>query len=594
MLLAFCLLLGLALAVLAWRRPRQRQRSLRVLASMVAAGALWLAAFPPVRQLPAARAEAILLTEGYSADTLQAVLRQVGAGTPVWAYAEATSPKARSLASLLTLAEQRPPLQRLHVLGAGLPAAELAIVRSIPLRLHAGPHFVGFTSAYWPARLTLGKTLIVEGAIASPDASTPAAWVVLYAAGAGRDSVRLPTGGGPFRLHYQPKTTGLAQYELRLRRPGQRLLSEPVPLEITAPTLPAVLLLTATPSFEFKFLKNHLAEAHYPVALRTSVSRGLVQTDFVNHPTQALDRLTPALLSHFAVIIADAATLATLSSAETQALQSAISAGRLGLVTLADAAPLPRNAPARADFVVQPRPTSPATLAPALIRWPDAPGAVRAPLPAQLRATAAVRPLVTGPAGMLLAARRRVGLGQVAVSVVPETFRWALQGHTPAYASFWSGVLAAAVPPPPAADSWHTGTRWPRQQQPLTLHLTGTMPTSPPTVAPLTGGPTVRLALRQDIRLPEWSTATFWPGAAGWHEVRGPHHITHRFYVYPEGAWQGPAQQEKQQAFAAHNAAISKARPTTAVSTAAEPWPAGWFFGLFLLAAGYLWLEEKL
>jgi hypothetical protein len=28
--------------------------------------------------------------------------------------------------------------------------------------------------------------------------------------------------------------------------------------------------------------------------------------------------------------------------------------------------------------------------------------------------------------------------------------------------------------------------------------------------------------------------------------------------------------------------------------TVPEPWPVGWFFGLFLLAAGYLWLEEKL
>jgi hypothetical protein len=25
-----------------------------------------------------------------------------------------------------------------------------------------------------------------------------------------------------------------------------------------------------------------------------------------------------------------------------------------------------------------------------------------------------------------------------------------------------------------------------------------------------------------------------------------------------------------------------------------QPWPAGWFLGLFLLAAGFLWLEEKL
>ena len=122
-LLAFCLLLGIGLLALAWQRPRQRQRLLRMLAGAMAVGALWFTAFPPLRPLPAARAEAILLTEGYAPDTLRQLLRQLGAGTPVWAYGEVEMPdKAKPLASLLTLAEQRPALRRLHLLGQGLPA----------------------------------------------------------------------------------------------------------------------------------------------------------------------------------------------------------------------------------------------------------------------------------------------------------------------------------------------------------------------------------------------------------------------------------------------------------------------------------------
>lgn len=597
-LLACCLLLGTGLMVLAWQRPRTRQRGLRVLACGVAAGALWLTAFPPLRQLPAAQAEAILLTDGYSPDTLRQLLRQLGAGTQTWVYGNVKAPtKARPLTSLLTLAEQKPALRRLHVLGTGLPAAELPLLRNIPLSIHAGQPFAGFTTAYWPAKLTLGGTLLVEGTVAKASISSagPAAWVVLHADGAGRDSVPLPKGGGSFRLHYRPKATGLTQYELQLRRPGQGLISEPLPLEITESARPTVLLLVATPSFEFKFLKNYLAEAHYPVALRTSISRGLVQTDFVNQPTLPLDHLTPALLAHYAIVIADAATIAALSGPEAQALQTAISAGRLGLITLAEAAPLPSTALARADFGVQPRTTAPATAAPVPVNWPDAPGAVQASLPAQLRASAALRSLITGPAGLLLAARRRVGLGQVAVSVVPETFRWGLQGHSSEYASFWTRLLAAVAPPPPVAAAWHTGTRWPRPHLPLTLHLAGALPGSAPTVTPLAGGPTIHLALRQDTRLPEWSTAQFWPLAAGWQAVQGPGRAVYHFYVYPAGAWAGPELLERQQALASYNASIAKASATApAAVMITESWPTGWFFGLFLLAAGYLWLEEKL
>ena len=575
--------------VLAWQRPRQRQRLGRMLAGAVATGALWLTAFPPLRHLPAAQAEAILLTDNYSPDTLRQLVRQLGAGTPVWAYGDVKLPaKAKPLASLLTLREQRPALRRLHVLGQGVAAAELPTLGQLPLRLHPGAPFAGFRAAFWPAKLSLGETLKVEGSVTAPAGAGPA-WVVLRAAGTGRDSVKLPTGSGAFRLRYPPKAAGLATYELLLRRPNQPLLTEPVPVEITTPALPAVLLLTATPSFEFKFLKNYLAEAHYPVALRTSVSRGLVQTDFVNQPALALDRLTPALLARYQVLIADAATLAALTAAETQALQTTVSAGRLGLITLAEAAPLPRAVPGRADFTVRARPAAPAALL--ALSWPDAPGEARAPLPAQLQSHPNLRPLITGPNRVLVAASRRVGLGFAVVSAVPETFRWALQGHAPVYASFWNRLLTAAVPPAAVAATWRTSS-WPHVTQPLTLHLAAAFPVAPPTVAALAGGPAARLALRQDTRLPEWSTAQFWPGAAGWHQVRGPKPATHNFYVYPAAAWLGPELAERQQAVTQRTTAFT-ASPAVQI-TLTEPWPAGWFFGLFLLAAGYLWLEEKL
>lgn len=587
-LLAGCVALGLGLMALAWTRPRRRQRMLRGLASGVAGAALWFSAFPPMRGQPAARAEAIVLTDGYAPDTLQRLRRQLGAGTAVWYYGDAAAPRpARPLASLLTLAEQRPALRRVHVLGQGLAAAELPALGAAAVRWHPGRAFAGFQTAFWNQQLVLGQTLELEGTVVA-DARQPV-WVCLRAAGAGRDSVALPTGGA-FRLRYRPKTAGLTRYDLLLRRAGRVLAAEPVPVEVMPPVLPAVLLLAATPSFEFRFLKNHLGEAHYPVALRTSVSRGLVQTDFVNQPARTLDRLTPALLARYGVVVADAATLAALPGPETQALQAAVRAGRLGLVTLAEAAPLPRTTPARPDFSVLARPAAQA--APQPLAWPGAPGPARAPLPAQLQAGSAIRPLVMGPSRVVAAASRRVGLGFVVVSVVPETFRWVLQGNTPVYASFWNRLLTAAVPPAMPAAAWRTGTHWPRPTQPLTLHLAGPLPASAPTVAPLAGGPAVRLALRADVRLPEWSTAPYWPAVAGWHQVRGPGRAACSFYVYPASAWPGPEQQERRQAVALHGAA--RAAAVADAGTTSEPWPAGWFFGLFLLAAGYLWLEEKL
>jgi hypothetical protein len=113
-----------------------------------------------------------------------------------------------------------------------------------------------------------------------------------------------------------------------------------------------------------------------------------------------------------------------------------------------------------------------------------------------------------------------------------------------------------------------------------------------PTVHPLAGGPAVQVALAQDTRLPEWSTAQYWPQAAGWHQISGPGRAAYNFFVFDSAAWRGPELAERQQAMTQLTAAPTPSfQPSDHVS---QPWPAGWFFGLFLLAAGFLWLEEKL
>jgi hypothetical protein len=587
-IVASCVLLGACLLALAWRRPDHRRRGLRLLASLVAPAALWLAAYPPLRAVPAARAEAILLTPGYSPDTLQQLRRQLGAGTPVWSYEVAPPTGTKLLPSLLSLAEQRPTLRRLHLLGQGVPTADLPALGGVALASHPTAGAALFKTATWSRQVTLGQYLVVEGATSQLPSAGPA-WVSLHAAGAGRDSVRVPAGGGSFRLRYQPRVAGLAVYQLVLRQADRAASPEPVPVEVVPASQPAVLLLAATPSFEFKFLKNSLAATGRAVALRSTVSRGLVQTEFLNQPTQSLDHLTPTLLSRYAVVVADVATLASLPGGESQALRAAVQQGRLGLVALADPAPLPTALPGRAGFVVQPLPVAGAVPQP--LGWADAPAAVKSLLPARLKASAEAQPLITGPSAAVVVASQRVGLGTVVVSIVPETFRWSLQGQAAAYASYWSQLLTAATPPPAAVPTWQVLAAWPRPHTAVPLQLAGGPASASASVRTLAAGPAVQLPLAQDPRLPEWRTAQFWPGASGWHRVQGPGATTASFYIFDPASWRGPEQTARALALAARPAQQVGAATQ---ATVAQPWPAAWFFGLFLLAAGFLWLEEKL
>ncbi|QNH62061.1 hypothetical protein [Hymenobacter sediminicola] len=587
-LLIACLLLALGLAVAAWKRPDPRRRAARVVASILAVAALWLTAYPPHRTSTVPQAEAILLTSGYQPDTLSALLRRLGPATRIWRYQPNTSAAVRSdtpsVARLGILREQQPVLRQLHVLGTGLPPAvmpELGSIRVIP---HTPPAFTGFQTAYWNRSVELGQPLLLEGFFTS--SARTAVWVRLQSAGATQDSVRLPGGRGAFRLRYTPKTAGRLVATLSAGPTARLLAQEPVPAEVL-PTRPLrVLLLAATPSFELKFLKNHLAVQQHAVAWRAGISRGLTQTEFSNHPTTDLNRLTSALLARFDVLIADAAVLASCAPSETQALRSAQRTGGLGLILLAESATLPKAALAP-GIRVQMQPGAgidrPRRLAEV---------AATAVVPATLQLNDTAQPLFS-VAGLVrpVAAAQRLGQGTVVVTTLPETYPWLLQNTPAPYNTYWSRLLTAAARPAEYSSRWTVVTPWPRLGLPVTVQLSATVrPTRAPVVSDATGKPLAQLALLQDTGLPEWNTATYWPAQTGWQQLQRPGQVNQWVYVFGKNHWLGPQQQSWAQMALSAQSVSSK--PVLLAVTVA--WPVGWFFALFVLAAGFLWLEEKL
>jgi hypothetical protein len=592
--LILCVLLAMSLSVAAWRRANRSRLGLRVGAGLLAATGLWLLAFPPSKPLRAATTEALLLTDGYSPDTLRHLLQRLGPGTRFWRYAApAASPDTPTLSNLAALRQRLPSLQRLHVLGQGLPAADLSELGSLGLVMHYSAPRPGFRMAVWARSTQVGQPWAVEGYLDNAGVKEPI-WVRLRAAGGLRDSVRLPAGRGPFRLQFTPKVAGRTVYELDAHATaasGLRIDPEPLPLDVVPARPLHLLLLAATPSFEFRFLKEHLARQGHAVALRVGLSRGLTQTEFLNQSASNIGQLTPTLLTHTDVVVADAASLAALSGSETSALQAALRNGQSGLVLLADPVPtLPRALPARPDFVLQVQ-SAKAAQEPQALHWAAA-GPAKALVPATLRPTPALRALITTQGQQPVAAARRLGLGQLVVTTVTETFPWVLQGNTVAYASYWSQLLSAAVPPAAPAATILPENPWPRPDAPVTIQTTA-LASGPITIRSAAGQP-AQVALQQDEVVPEWSVGTYWPSTSGWHQASGQG-TSSWFYVFTKQQWQGPEASFRQQAAARWQAQHpSASQPVVAGTTATEPWSRWWGFGLFLLGSGLLWLEEKL
>ncbi|WP_400192595.1 hypothetical protein [Hymenobacter sp. B81] len=597
--LAFYLTLGLlgllTLLLLGqvWRRPNQQRRPARLAASVLAVAALGCLLLPPQRdKTPAATDSLLLLTEGVPADSLRYWQRRLGS-VPRYRFAPPSANRAPgTISSLAELNRRFPQLRQLHVLGQGVPAADLnQLAPAVRVTMHPTWPAAAFRMASWSRELNLGEALRIEGHFAA-DQRGPVQ-LYLYAAGRARDSVRLPTGSGAFSLRYQPRITGPQLLQLEARRQGRTLAAEPVATVVQPPRPLRLLLLAGSPSFEQNLLKNHLTARGHVLAQRLTIGRGLQQTAFHNLPPHSLSRLTPELLSRYDVLLTDNESLTALSGPESQALARALRTDGLGLVLTAGAGPLPASLPGKSAFQLAAQAMAPEQATP--LRWSDGRGSM--PLPAVLGAGPLLRPLVQTAKGTgLAAAAYRAGWGSVVVATPTETYRWLLGGQTATYDAYWARLLTAAARPLATTPRWHVNA-YISPHEPLTIRLAGSTPAVAAEVrAP--SGQLTRVGLRSAVSGPAQATALFWPRHSGWHTVRLPGQAPTSFFVLDSAGWLAPIISHRWQA-AQQRAVPSSAHAGSGTGEDQAPdqepvVPLFWFYGLFVLSAGFLWLEEKL
>ncbi|KAA9331383.1 hypothetical protein F0P96_14145 [Hymenobacter busanensis] len=582
-----CGLLGILLVAQALRRPDGRRRIVRVLVSVLLPVALWLSVFPP--SVPTSEQEtqaAILVTDGTPADSLRFWQRRLGAAVPVLRYTPGhVSADSTRLTGLYALRTQHPQIRQLHVLGHGLPAADVGLAPP-EIKLIAHPQWParGFRHASWAPTLPLGDVLRVEGRFVSANANPTLLY--LRSAGVVQDSLRLPAGNASFTLQARLRATGPQVLQLEARQNRQLIAHEPVPTVVEAVRHLRVLLLAGGPSFELNLLKNRLAANGHAVAQRLTLARSLQQTDFLNLPAQSLRPLTPPLLSRYDAVVADESVWATLGAAETRALSQSVDQG-LGMVLLASGSALPKGFPQRAVFGVRARPAL-ATETVEPIRWSTI--KAQAAVPATLTGSLLV-PLAQSARNEWVAASYRATWGTTVVATPSNTYQWLLAGNTATYDDYWRLLLKAAARPLGTQSSWQFSA-WPHPHFLLQLHFSGNgLPSS---LARIEGpfGTHTSLGLRQfSSALPVFSAA-FWPKQPGWHKAITPGAEPASFYVFAAAEWIGPTVSE-QAAAVEQRAYYPTSTTSTPGRTGDKPLAGVWFFTIFLLGAAFLWLEEK-
>ncbi|NDK54972.1 hypothetical protein [Pontibacter fetidus] len=578
---------------LAWRRPARKRLAWRLLASLVAGICLVLIVFPPTIQHAINPGAATLLTKGYHTDTLNALLNRQPA-KPVIYSLEAEAEHAISLADLHTLRQQQPNLKTLHLLGYGLDEAQLKTLEGIKLVPHLSASPAGISAVQWPESVNLGETVTIAGKYKTASETK----LYLQAAGQLRDSVELqPDSTFTFNLRYAPKQTGRWVYTLLAKTDGQQDTLGHVPVQVKEQQQLQILLLAATPSFEFKFLKNHLAAQQHKVAYRATVSRNISQTEFVNTPKTDLSQLTPKLLQNIDVVITDEQVLQNLSARERATLQRAVTQDGLGVLTIVTE---PASGKTTGFFTgFRSKRLSQHSSRSTRASWPGNQATINASAYA-LAPTEAVTGLVAAQGNNLLVAAKKAGWGKVAMSYVPQTFQWQLEGNKNVYASYWATILAAIVKEEVRDKFWQLEKpQVPQPRKPAILSFTDytlTTGATPPTatITSLTDSTTINLPLAQNVHQPEKYSGTFWPGKSGWHKVETPDAAPYFFYVQQPSDWEFETIANRKMATEEFIARQTIKATESAIAYKDEPVSLIWFFVLFTLSSGFLWLEEKL
>jgi hypothetical protein len=510
-----CILLAAGLVWQDVKRTNKHWLVWRITAVVIACTTLACIALPLTYQTEVNKADehkVILLTAGFNADSLTKSAKTFTFDDAV----KNNYPQAQ-----LITPDELNKIDQLHVYGYGLNDYELQQLGNKPLVFHPAKISAGVSSISYNSKLKAGETLHIQGSYNNPSAQKVK--LVLKGLNTGADSVTIqPNAQATFELITVPKTSGRLVYTLLADNVTQGSL----PVQVNPVKPLRVLILSASPDFESKFLKNWLSGNGYSVAARSAISKDKFNTEFINIAQLSLDRLSRATLNKFDVVIGDLSVLNALSGAESAALKQEVSDNGLGIIVKADSTG--KSSWLQRGFPVD-RPSGKELAPSALIINGIKSSAKLSSGSAFINYQNGTQPLVANAQNHILVNSTISGSGKIVFTTLGNTFSWMLAGDKADYAALWSALISKAARKSSDVANDVSVSAIPLMNKPVSLQLTNNRQ------LPININ-SENVASLQNLNVPfEWS-ALYWPSTDGWQSVSENKDVSW-WYSYPKTDW---------------------------------------------------------
>ncbi len=586
LVILICVLAFIFSVIKEYRRKNKQRLWLRVVASIVAIAALAALTLPITYWSETSRNdnEAVLLTAGFNADSLTKYKND-----SVYTFNDTIKqlyPKAK-LITVSQLKNITPTLSAVHLLGYGLSPDELSQINNVSVIFHPAPVPYGITSANWPEKLKQGQHFVVQGKFNHTNGNPVR--LVLKELNTTTDSTTVEHEGiESFQLTSLPKNTGKIINRLIAIAGKDTLENEPLPFLIEPIIHIKVLVLTSSPGFESKFLKNWLSEQGFEVAVRSTISKDKISTQFVNTPQVPLTQLSASVPDKFDVLISDLAALISLNQTESASLKQQVSQNGLGLIIKADTV-FKTPVLLQNDFSIY---------QPADKDQPLSPQIQNAKLTAKIPITGQqfitdkedMQTLASDAQHRVLAAMTISGTGKVVCTTLNETYKWMLAGDKDDYSAYWSLLIAKAAKSAPQSENWSVVTPFPTVNARITIQLqTATQPG-----AILMDNE--RASPIQNALSPFQWQSSWWPLWPGWHIIKHTAGSVEKpVYVYDKNDWADIKAVNKIIATQKYASDSTLSGVTKQIHGKVRiPVSKAYFYALLLLCCAFLWAEGKM
>ena len=603
-----------ALAIVEWRRRDRRNRIARIAASVAAVAALCGLGIYRIGANLEPRAvvdEAVLWTHNAAASGSHSTNAATHFALPGMVEKPAN---AVAVPDVAYIRREFPEIRRLRVVGDGLEPWQIEALRDVELifddaERKASTPAISFLN--FPRDLAIGEPLRLQGSIEGLAAGKSMTLTVVSPDGTKTEAT--VNGADAPRTTFQviapaPRSAGQFVWQVNARSAGDgdELLNEQIGIAAVRPYLPRVLVLESSPSLETAHLQRWFGDLGGVLTSRTAVAQGRYRIATTADTAPEFGAIDRGLLAQHDVLLIDAEALHALATDERAAIEAAVMEEGLGVLAfVAGAEPAHLQGQPLLPWQLESEAVEESGPRTARVWWRGLATPLEHPIAVEslrMQLTPKQTSLVTDMQQRALVGAARHGRGQVAVSIVRDTWKWRLQDQPGEFASFWSHLLTRlAKPRDRQAERWaiENADSVPLAvNRPVELRLSG--PEKPPVDAHVTsdgGDERVPLALAEDAVDPHHWRSTFWPQRAGWHRVQlGPAGAHLDFFVHEADAWASLAPERRNTA--TRLAAARSSQPPHAKAQRDEQVQSGaastvLLYVLFLCSTGYLWVERR-